>query len=810
MASATSERGGPNPPVFGREDILAEVLRVLVDTREGNGQGLLLTGPAGIGKSHLLKAAVERATAEGFHVLSARALPEDLPAPFTLVRQLLASAAEARGAVTSAEPEEDAGGIPMYLLPYLGGDATAALPPSPGRAPGSPQTEELILRLGLPAGELAGQGHQELTAHVAEFLRDASRSRPLLLALDDLQFSDTSSLEVVQQLSVELRRVPLALIATVADGAALPDRSRTLVDGIRHAPGFRTVTLRPFGPAEVAEFVQWVQRGRPAPEQDVLRWHAQTEGNPLFLEQVVRSTMGYNPPGPEAAPDGRNVAEVLRRRVVSLSDPDRRLLSYAVVLGKAFSFVDLLAVAGTSEEQGTESLDRLVRDGFLRELGGEVYEFVSESLRTEVYAELTETRRRILHRKAAHALEARGASDSELARHFFLGREEEKAVEYNSRAAQAAARAFDFDTAAAHVSRALEAERRKPEPAAETEIRLLTELGRLLDEAGNLRRSEATLTEAIRLARERSGHQLALGRALLALAQTQTDTSEYASASALATEAVGLLGSVGSAREVMAAHRVLGTASWRLGRAAEAERHQREALLIARREGTPSEVGHTLIDLANSMIGTGPVLGDTALEMYGQAADLFGAQEDHAARARVLMNRAVLQYSNAQPEAARSDLTKAIEAAERSRSPIWIGYCHLNLAQIEAEAGRTGEARRALDRAVETLGMLGDRLASQQLAMTRAMLAVAERDFETADLQYAEALAQAEGLGMTAEEVEVLARMAHAAHVRGDDPAARKHLAAARTRWDRVRRPDLALRIEAVERTLAPVPHPQS
>lgn len=812
MAGAAFERAASRPPVFGRDDAVAEISRLLTATLAGTGQGLLLVGAAGIGKSHLLQAAVDRAVDRGFHVLTARALPEDLPPPFNVVRHLLSSAepdSYSTGAPRAAHPA--ASGAPMYLLPLLGAESARPGPEDSRRASDSPSTEEMILRLGPPGGDPAGPGHQELTVRVAEFLREASRRRPLLLAFDDLQFSDLSSLEVVRHLSAELRDVPLAVVATLADPeSALPPRARTMIEAVRRAPSFRTVQLRPFGPAEVAEFVQWVQRGRPAPEPDVLRWHAQTEGNPLFLEQVVRTTMGYGPAGADPDSDGRDVAEVLRRRIVSLSDLDRRLLSYAVVLGKEFSFADLLAVAGTSEEHGTEGLDRLVREGLLRERGGEVYEFVSEALRTEVYSELTETRRRILHQKVGRALEARGASDSELARHFFLGREEERAVEYNSRAAQVAARAFDFDTASAHLARALEAERRRPQRTVDVELQLLTDLGRLLDETGDLHRSETVLSEAIGLAREHPGHPLALGRALLALAQTRNDLSEFAGSSALATEAIGLLGDVGTPRDLMAAHRVLGTASWRLGRPVDAEAHQREALLIARREGTPAEVGHTLVDLANSMIGSGPVLMGTALELYDQAADLFGGQEDHAARARVLMNRAALQYSNGQLEAAREDLTRAIDAAERSRSPIWIGYCHLNLAQIEAEAGRTADAHRALDRAVEALGTLGDRLASQQLAMTRGMVAVAEKAYDTADLQYAEALAQAQGLGITAEEIEVLARMAHAAHERGNDTAARELVDRARARWTAVHRPDLADRILQVERLLGPSPHPQS
>ena len=248
-----------------------------------------------------------------------------------------------------------------------------------------------------------------------------------------------------------------------------------------------------------------------------------------------------------------------------------------------------------------------------------------------------------MHQKTGLALEAQGGTDPELARHFFLGREDAKAVEYNVRAAQAASRAFAFDTAVSHVARALEAERRRPGHTLSAEIRLLTELGRLEDELYNLHRSEELLTEAVRLARSEPGHELELGRALLAVAQTRSDRSEYASSATLATEATEILEKVGTSRDLMAAHRVLGVVNWRLGRLADAEAHQRAALTIAERDGTPSEVGHTLIDLANSMTFTGQNRLDATLDLYGRAADLFASQNDEGARARVLMNRSVLQ-----------------------------------------------------------------------------------------------------------------------------------------------------------------------
>jgi tetratricopeptide (TPR) repeat protein len=803
-------------PVFGREDAVGEILRLLDGAREGQGQGLLLVGPSGIGKSHLLRVATDRARERGYRILQGRALPEELPAPLTLIREMLAAErsepTEVRPRAGDAEPSSD---LPMYLVPFLAPDGNAPyLPPSDTgtEVRTTEDVDQILFPSGLGAGEAVGLGRQELIGRAADYFRDSARDRPLLLAIDDLQFADGSSLDVLRRLASELRSVPIAVIATLADGPAPPEASRSAIEEIRHATAVRTVRLRPFGPIEVGEFVRWIQGGRAAPPAEVLRWHAQTDGNPLFVEQIVRTITGYGGRGSGVdEPVGHDVTTMLRARYASMATPERRLLAHAAVLGKEFSFDDLVAVVGIPEERVTEELDRLVHEGLLRGRGGEVYEFVSEAVRVAVYSELTETRRRILHQKIGPALERHGtAGDSELARHFYLGRDDGKAVEYNAKAAQTATRAYALDVAVSHLSRALEAERRRPDSSPRAQARLLTELGRLLDEVGSLHRSDEVLTEAVRLARGEPESVRDLGLALLGLAQTRADKSEYGSAAGLAIEATEILDRVGNPRDLIVAHRVLGLVSWRLGRVAEAEAHQRTALAVAERDGTPSEVGHALIDLANTMVPAGMERFDTALALYGRAADLFASEDDQGARARVLMNRAMMRYQVNHVGAALLDLHAAIAAAERSHSPVWIGYCYLNLAQIEAEQGRPESARRALDRCVESVNPLGDLLASQQVAMTRGMVAEAEGSFDAAEIHYADALEQAKGLGTSAEVTEALIHLAQIAQVRGDLPRTRERLDEARASGALEHRADLVAKVLRLESVLGepPDPHP--
>jgi tetratricopeptide (TPR) repeat protein len=789
------------PPLIGRDEIARELKRALEQAAEGAGGGVLLRGPPGIGKSQLLRWVVEQARGRGFTVLQGRAQAEELPPPFSLLRDLFRSSPPEDGG--DADAPRSNGAIPLFLAPFASDRRPAAAEPSAEEPEAPPAATEAGAALLEGPLESAAASRDELFARITEYLLELARRRPVLIAIDDLPYADDSSLDLGRRLAPDLAAAPIALIATAVPDADLPPRTREAVQRFAVQPTVRSLTLRPMTVPEVGELVQWVQGGEAPDRADVLRWHAQTEGNPLFVEQLVRTSTGQRAgPGRDDEPR-RDFGEVLIARTRALGENERRLLDYAALIGREFDFPRLVAVAGSGEERVTEGLDRLVQDGLVREKGGEVYEFVTEALRLKIYGELTETRRRLLHRKAGRALEAiGGASDSELARQFYLGRDDLKAVEYNDRAAQQAVRAFAYETSVAHLARAVEAERRVDPTDPKVELRLLNQQGRLLEELGNLPRAEEILLEAVEFARSRVGLDLDLGRALLGLAQTRTDRAEYASARLLAGEASEILERVGTSRDRMDAHRTLGTIAWRVGNFPEAERHRRQALAIAETDGTALEQGQALIDLANTMIPLGSEPFDTALALYTRAADLFATIEYHAAQARVLMNRAVLEYGADRYDEAFADIQRAIAAAERSRSPIWIGYCHLNLAQWNAELGRPGPARAALDRAIQVVTPLGDKLAAQQVAMTKGMVAEAEKAYDVAEAHYQDALAQARTLGMPVEGSEMLYRLAHLAHAHGDPAAARTRLNEAFAAGLREHRPDLMVRAAELETAL--------
>jgi len=801
---ATRSTGsGRAKPLFGRAEIREGILRHLDLAKGGTGSCVLLIGEGGVGKTTLLRTVIGDARERGFQVLSGRALPGELPPPYSLLRDLVRPTATGPMRRPGTDGEEAA--LPIFLAPFAtGGERSGRVTRPAGPTVNADDLEGLLTPLASvsPEGHVAGR--DELLARLGEYFLERARQGTLVLALDDLHFADDSTLDFLERFSTELSAARIAIFATIGEGAEVPERTRKLLDELAGSPAFRSKTLGPLSPSEIEEFVRWILGGREPDRADMTRWNAQTEGNPLLVEELVRATTGFRVGSPASNDGARDATQIFVGRIRDLGDAERRLLTHAAVLGKEFDFSKLASVSGESEERVTECLDRLVQAGVVREKGNEVYEFVTEAVRAVVYADLTETRRRLLHRRTGRALEAGGgASDSELARQFYLGRDDAKAVEYNWRAAQSAARAYAFDTAVGHLTRALEAERRRADPDLRGQLRLLTEEGRLLDELGDLPRSIEILEEAIRIARSRSDLSLELGRALLGLAQTRADQNEYEPAAALANEALELLGKGGGPRDVLAAHRVLGLVAWRLGHLHEAERHQRLALDIAEREGTPIEQGHALVDLGNTLVPLGSSRFDAALDFYTRAAQLFASGEDHAAQSRVLMNRAVLEYGADRVEDAFADLQQAIVAADRSRSPLWIGYCHLNLAQWHAELGHVAEAREALDRAAAAVRPMKDRLSVQQIEMSEGMIAQASGDFESAEAHYQQGLVLSREMSMPAELSEMLYRLAALSNARGDLAAARERLAVAISSGVREHRPDLAVRVDALERALA-------
>ncbi len=359
------------------------------------------------------------------------------------------------------------------------------------------------------------------------FVEGRAAEQPMLIVLDDLHAADVPSLLLLEFLARDLRRLPVVILATLRPEELEPDTRDVVARIAREATPLWIAGL---DPAEVGTLIHQ----RTGTEQDprvAAALHEATEGNPLFLDEVVRLLHAEGRlDQPETLQGGElplpaGVREAVRRRLAPLSDEAQGLLATAAVLGKEFTLPALEGAAEQAEPFALldEAFDRRVVVG----AGSPGRVRFCHALFREVLLEGLSARERAdTHRRCAEALERLYAGDleprlAELAHHW-LGAVPavgpERGIELAARAGDRAMGLLAYEEAARLYRRALaalELRAQGSDPARRRD--LLIELGAALRKAGDSAAARSAFLEATELS-ARLGHaehhaQAALGYA---------------------------------------------------------------------------------------------------------------------------------------------------------------------------------------------------------------------------------------------------------------------------------------------------------
>jgi DNA-binding CsgD family transcriptional regulator len=317
------------------------------------------------------------------------------------------------------------------------------------------------------------QARFRLFESITTFLKNAARSQPLILVLDDLHWADRSSLLLLEFTAQRIRSLPLLVLGTYRD-VELSMRhplSQTLGNLVRER-SYQKIQLRGFTPQDVEHFLEIAFGVKPSPGL-VQAIHQQTEGNPLFVTEVVRllGREGVEDEWSLATRIPEGIRDAIGRRMARLSDTCVQVLTTASVAGREFSFRLLESLRIAPEDMLLDVLEEALSAQFIEESPGEVglYRFTHALIQEALAAELSHTRRVRLHARIAEALEGiygvqAKAHATELAYHYgqaesLLGTE--KLVRYSYLAGRQALASYAHDEALVHFQRGLEAKRQQ-------------------------------------------------------------------------------------------------------------------------------------------------------------------------------------------------------------------------------------------------------------------------------------------------------------------------------------------------------------
>ena len=396
------------------------------------------------------------------------------------------------------------------------------------------------------------------------------------------------------------------------------DRTHPLAEmlaDLRRAPGVERLALSGLDEDGVAQFLERTA-GHELDDAGLAlarAVHAETEGNPFFVGEVLRH---LSESGAIVFRDGRwtsdltieqvgipeGVREVVGRRLSNLEPAVNDVLVVASVIGRDFDVAMLAAVCDGGEEAVLDALEAAEARGLVTPVTGRAaqYRFAHALVRSTLYDELTTSRRLRLHRSVARALVGRPDAETrlpELARHFSecaaLG-EIDRAVEYCRRAGNAAREELAFEEAADYYERSLGALELADQPDAALRADLLVAAGVALVTIGDSRGREL-LYEAARLARE-IGDAARLADAAIEL-QLDTHTREVTAVDeklvALLDEALDALDVDDFERRALLLSGLTAELMWTED-SPRRERLSGEALATTRRAGTPRVVGRAL------------------------------------------------------------------------------------------------------------------------------------------------------------------------------------------------------------------------
>jgi DNA-binding NarL/FixJ family response regulator len=486
---------------------------VLAEALEGHGSVVLLAGEAGVGKTRFAEDVVESADV---HFLRGASGPGAL----------------AYGPVTAA--------LRGYMRAVPGGLSSCG-----------PLRTHLALLLPELGEAIEESDRATLFEAIRCGLAAVVAERPAVVLLDDLQWSDDTTLELLAALAAPLRELPMLVIGAYrSDEIPRAHQLRRLRNDLRRNHALRELTLEPLTAQGTAELAELVLDARPSARL-AATLHDRTCGIPFFIEELAGAlgSAGRLQPGADGlelaldadVPLPQTVRDAVLLRTGDLSGRARTTAEAASVAGTRFD-VELLAALGW--EAG---LDELLASGLIVELEPGRAAYRHPLARDAIYEDVPWLRRRSLHRDLAAALEARNGGQAEVAAHWLAARDGSRALDSLVRAVEELAAVHAYRDAARLGRQALDL---WPEGERGTErIAVLERHARFSELSGELAEATRAQREVV-AARRSEGPGRALPdaeRSLAAIYELQGDRERALSARRVAADAFAANGLPGEA-----------------------------------------------------------------------------------------------------------------------------------------------------------------------------------------------------------------------------------------------------------------------
>jgi DNA-binding NarL/FixJ family response regulator len=666
------------PIMVGRDLPTKTLVQMFEQARNGYGQFALVSGEAGIGKSRLLREF--RARVGTAQILQGNCYELDQTQPYAAFIDLL------RPLLSSSDNTPHSAFLHKLsrLLPGLSGDLSGLAHPEMDK--------------------------QQLTQTFTHLFLNLGQAGPLVIMIEDLHWCDDASLEYLSYLAQQIANEPVLTILTWRSDELTSSLLHCVaeIERTRRATEFHLTALNL---AETSAMVSGILSPGFAIDADFLEeLHHLTDGNPFFIEEMLRSLVAFVGKKPVKESWSRHmlaqvqiprtVQAVVQQRIDLLPAAARRALTLAAVVGRHFDFTLLQHLTGQRETEVLDCLRELITAGLVIEKSPDQFAFRHALTQQAVYITLLARERRTLHRAVANGIEQlylgnqRSLWINDLAHHSYQGEMWSQAMVYSIEAGELARQLYSPISTVEHYTHALLAARHHEAivPPSLYQVR-----GKMYEMLGEFEAARGDFEQAIEAGRQH--HDIAAeAQGLLALGFLWT-ASDYDRAGAYFQRAAVVAQGADNPLLLAAISNRIGLWHTHAEHPFEGLRHHEQALSIYRQLDDQEGTGETLDLLGVTAFMSGDL--QQGWRYFEQAIGLCRANEDRPRLATLLLTASIrggallvetLVEATGSPQEGIDQCEEAIQIARDLHLPATEAYARILLAHVLGWHGVFGRA----------------------------------------------------------------------------------------------------------------------
>lgn len=762
-----------------REKEFGELKRLLHEATSGKGNLVLVSGEAGIGKTRIVQELGKYGESKGVRFLKGRCLYHENSDPYLPFIDALREYFQTRE-VGTKEKEETY--IPMGLLAAPdAGDIDAEVTPERGvedllpmgllpMTEGKKDIREEAVEVEQPKINILEE-RERMFENLAQLVINISNEKPLLLFIDDLQWADSASLQLLHYIARSIRNSRVLIC-----GAYRPEELEER-EGKRHPLTLAlqrlnteklstTVTLHRLQLKDIGTMVRDMLDIENVPESFIRLLYEESEGNPFFVEEVVKSLIEEGVLSTQTyvwdfdidiskirIPD--TIKDVMSRRIQGLDENSKKVIMFAAVVGHKFDFDTLHKVTEMREDGLLDAIDKLIEAKLIKEdhrSKKEEYVFDHVQVRSVVYDSMSKSRSRVMHKKVGDIIEEMNKENIDdvvyvLARHFNTGKDPEKSYKYSLRAGDKAAKLYATEDAVRYYEWALGAlqDMEKTTENKRKMLELLSKLGDMQNSVSNFKESIETYKSLQRLADD-LGDRIKSAETFKKLGDGMRQLGDFTEAFKYFETSLKVFKALGEFRGIADAEGGLGYIHWRRGEHDEAINHYNTALEYATRIGAIPIIARTFIEIGNVYNYKGEL--DKGIDYYKRSLEHLEKLEDYGQIARAYNNLGDVYLRKKDWDKAIEYFDKCRKVAEKVGNKMFVGWSYFNSSEAYARKGDLKMARDVADKALRVLEKIGDKIGMQGLYRNYGIICRVEKKWDEAEKWFRESLKILEELNM--------------------------------------------------------------